>query len=91
MVKKSVMKLYGQTYSRREIEARVGRLEQVGGLRRFTLSEGPEAGVEHIQVRTGAGLSYLVSPSRGLDTSLAEFGSVPLSQQSANGDGHPAY
>ena len=85
------MKLYGQTYSRREIEARVGRLEQVGGLRRFTLSEGPEAGVEHIQVRTGAGLSYLVSPSRGLDISLAEFGSVPLSWQSANGDGHPAY
>ncbi len=85
------MQLYGQSYTRREIEAHVGRLEQLGGLRRFTLAEGREAGVEQIQVRTGAGLSYWVSPARALDISLAEFGGTPLSWQSANGDGHPAY
>lgn len=85
------MQLYNRTWTRRELEARVGRLEQVGGIRRFTLNEGREAGVEQIQVRTGAGLAYMVSPQRGLDISIAEFGGVPLSWQSPNGDVHPAY
>ena len=85
------MKLYNQDWTRRELEARVGRIEQIGGIQRFNLMEGPEAGVEQIQIRTGAGLTYYVSPSRGLDISLAEIGGVPISWQSANGDVHPAY
>ncbi|MDI9549283.1 MAG: aldose 1-epimerase family protein [Chloroflexota bacterium] len=85
------MRLYDREWTRREIEARVGRIEQVGGVRRLQLTEGPEAGVELIQVRTGAGLSYYVSPARGLDISLAAFGDTPISWQSANGDVHPAY
>jgi hypothetical protein len=83
--------LYGRSYTRREIEARAGRLEQIGGVRRLDLTEGMEAGVEQIQVRTGAGLAYWVSPSRGMDISLTELGGVPLSWQSPNGDVHPAY
>lgn len=85
------MDLYGREWSRREIEARVGRIEQIGGVRRLKWAEGAEDGVIHYQVRTGAGLSYYVAPSRGLDISLAEFGGVPLSWQSPNGDVHPAY
>jgi hypothetical protein len=85
------MHLYGRDWTRRELEARVGRLEQIGGLRRFQLTEGKEAGVEQIQVRTGAGLCYYVSPSRGMDISLAEFCGAPISWQAANGDVHPAY
>lgn len=81
----------GTTWTRRELEARVGRLEQVGGVRRLSWTEGMEAGTEHVQVRTGAGLSYYVSLSRGLDISLAEFRGAPISWQSANGDAHPAY
>ncbi|KIL38329.1 hypothetical protein SD70_27030 [Gordoniibacillus kamchatkensis] len=85
------MKLYGTTWTRREIEARVGRIEQIGGVRRYRCSEGPEAGTEMIQVRTGGGLAYWVSPSKGLDISLAEYGGVPISWQSGNGDVHPAF
>ena len=85
------MKLYGRQWTRRELEARLGRLEQIGGIRRMKLLEGTEAEVEQIQVRTGSGLSYYVSPSRALDISLAEFGGVPFSWQSINGDVHPAY
>ncbi len=85
------MQLYNRTWSRRELEARVGRLEQIGGVRRLQLTEGKEAGVEQIQVRTGAGLAYYVSPQRGLDISLAEFCGVPVSWQGPNGDVHPAY
>jgi hypothetical protein len=85
------MELYNQHWTRREVEARVGRLEQVGGLRRYRLCEGLEDGVEQILVRTGAGLAYQVTPSRCLDISLAEFAGVPLSWQGPNGDVHPAY
>jgi len=85
------MKLYGKQWSRRELEARFGRIEQIGGLRRVTLNEGPEAGVEQIQVRTGSGLSYNVLPTRGMDSGLAEFGGAPLSWLSPVGEVHPAY
>ncbi len=85
------MQLYGQTWTKRDLLARVGRLEQIGGIRRFCLNEGPEAGVEQIQIRTGAGLTYYISPQRGLDISLAAIGDVPISWQSPNGDVHPAY
>ena len=85
------MQLYGRAWTRRELEARVGRVEQVGGVRRMLLAEGPEAGVEQIQVRTGAGLTYYVSPSRGLDIGLAEWCGAPLSWQSPNGEQHPAF
>ncbi|MFN2189685.1 MAG: DUF4432 family protein, partial [Candidatus Promineifilaceae bacterium] len=85
------MKLYGRSWSRRELEARVGRIEQIGGVRRFQWDEGVEKGAVQIQVRTGGGLCYYVSPSRGLDISLAEFGGAPISWQSPNGDVHPSY
>jgi len=85
------MKLYGREWTRREVESRVGRIEQIGGLRRVQWTEGPESGVEQIQVRTGAGLSYSILPSRGLDIGLAEFGGVPLCWLSPNGEVHPAF
>lgn len=85
------MQLYQRAWTRRELEARVGRIEQIGGVRRLRLSEGPETGVEQIQVRTGSGLAYTISPERGLDISLAEFGGVPISWQAPNGDVHPAF
>jgi galactose mutarotase-like enzyme len=85
------MKLYGRQWSRRELEARFGRIEQIGGLRRVESNEGPEAGVEQIQVRTGAGLTYTVLPTRGMDIGLAEFGGAPLSWLSPAGEVHPAF
>lgn len=85
------MELFGRQWHRRELLARTGRIEQIAGVRRYRLSEGFEAGSEQIQVRTGAGLAYYVSPSRALDISLAEFGGVPISWSSSVGDAHPAY
>ncbi|MCD9020420.1 aldose 1-epimerase family protein [Cohnella silvisoli] len=85
------MKLYGKEWKRRDLEARVGRIEQLGGIERYTMNEGPESGVEMIRIRTGAGLSYSVSPTKGMDISLAEWQGVPLSWSSGNGDPHAAY
>ncbi|CAI6083937.1 aldose 1-epimerase family protein [Cohnella sp. JJ-181] len=85
------MRLYGKDWTRRELEARVGRMSQLGGVRRMTLTEGKEAGVELIRVSTGAGLALDIVPSKGLDLSRAELWGAPLSWQSAAGDAHPAY
>ncbi|GBF76525.1 DUF4432 domain-containing protein [Paenibacillus sp. 598K] len=85
------MRLYGEERTRRELEARVGRLGQIGGVRRMRLTEGKEAGTEIIEVRTGAGLAFEITPDKGMDISLAQLWGVPLSWQSANGDVHPMH
>jgi hypothetical protein len=85
------MNLYGKEWTRRALEARLGRIEQIGGLRRVQSTEGRESDIEEIQIRTGAGLSYSILPTRGLDIGLAEFGGVPLSWLSPNGEVHPAF
>ena len=85
------MFLYGKKWTRRELEARVGRIDQIAGMQKFRMEEGPESGVELIQVRTGAGLSYYVNTFHAMDISLAEFLSVPLSWHSVNGEVHPSY
>ncbi|BBH19035.1 DUF4432 domain-containing protein [Paenibacillus baekrokdamisoli] len=85
------MLLYGQNWTRREVEARVGRLGQIGGVRRMMLTEGKEAGTEIIEVRTGAGLSFEVVPTKGLDISLAQLWGSPISWQSSNGNVHPMF
>jgi Domain of unknown function (DUF4432) len=85
------MNLYGREWTRRELEARLGRIEQIGGLRRIQSTEGKESSVEEIQIRTGAGLAYSVLPSRGLDIGLAEFKGAPLAWLSPNGVVHPSY
>jgi hypothetical protein len=85
------MRLYGKDCTRREVEARVGRVEQIGGVRRLECTEGLEKGLETVHVRTGAGLDYFVNPSRGLDISLCEFNGAPLSWQAPQGDVAPEF
>lgn len=85
------MMLYGRTWTRRELEARVARIENQAGVRKICLAEGPEAGVELFWVRTGAGLAYYVNPSRALDIGLTEYCGVPLSWQSVTGEVHPLH
>ncbi len=85
------MHLYGKRWTRREIEARVGSIAQIGGVRRLKLTEGKEAGTELIEVRTGAGLSFEISPSKGLDISLAQLWGTPISWQSPNGNAYPSF
>lgn len=85
------MRLFDQEFSRREIQARLPRLEAMGGIRRLQCGEGLEKNTELIQVRTGAGLCYYVNADRALDISLAEYRGAPLSWHAPSGDIHPAY
>jgi hypothetical protein len=83
------MKLFGTEWTRRELLARGGRLEQFAGCTRYELQDGAERGVEIIEVRTGSGLRFGVCPSRGLDIVWAEHNGRPLSWNSSTGIAHP--
>ena len=85
------MQLYGSNWKRRVLATRVGRFDQLFGVQRLMGAEGPEAGNEFIQVRTGAGLSYTVTPMRGLDIHQAEIGGASIAWMSPNGNPHPAF
>jgi hypothetical protein len=85
------MKLYNKKWTRREIEARVGKIETIGGVQKLSYCEGPESGVEMIQVRTGSGLAYYLNASRALDISLVELCGTPISWHAINGEVHPSF
>lgn len=83
--------LYGEKLSRREILRRVGDVSQIAGVRRVTLREGREEGVEVALFRTGTGFEFTVLISRGMDISQAEYCGRALAWRSATGDQHPAF
>jgi hypothetical protein len=83
--------LFGQNYSREEIQKRIGHLLQVAGVRMMELQEGSEAGLRIADVRTGSGLRFQISLDRGMDISMAEYKGIPLAWRSPNGDVHPRY
>jgi hypothetical protein len=82
--------LFGQSYGRKEIIARVGQLSQIAGIRMMQLRDGVESGVRIADVRTGSGLRLQVSLDRGMDISVAEYKGIPLAWRSPQGDVHPS-
>jgi hypothetical protein len=86
-----VARLYGRSYTREELLARVGDISQVARLKPYRLAEGHEEGVLAIDVTTGGGLDFSVLASRGLDVSSAAYNGRPLAWRSATMDQHPAF
>lgn len=70
---------------------RVGDLSQIAGVKRYTLFEGRAAGVDAVDVETGAGLSFTVLPGRGMDIAWAKYKSVPFSYISKTGVVNASY
>ena len=77
--------LFGRSYSRSELLRRVGRLEQVAGVRLVTLGDGLGRGVRVIEFRTGSGFSFEVVVDRCFDIGQCEIGGRPLNWQSNAG------
>jgi Domain of unknown function (DUF4432) len=73
-----VVSLWGQRWSRAELLARVGRLEQVAGVQLLEAADGAERGVRLLRIATGAGLDFEVLVDRGFDIGRAWFGGRPL-------------
>ena len=83
--------LYGTHYSRAELLRRVGRLEQVAGVRLVTIGDGQGRGVRILEFRTGSGFAFDVLVDRSFDVGRCEHGGRPLSWQSAAGVVAPWY
>ena len=83
--------LFGTTYSRRQLLARVGRLEQVAGVRLVTLGDGLGRDVRLLEFRTGTGFSFDVVVDRCFDIGRCELGGRPLNWQSNAGIVAPWY
>lgn len=83
--------LFGQNWTRAQLERYTGAAWQAGGVRHLRFVEGPEEGTEVVQFDTGTGLTFNVLPSRGLDIASAKFRGASLSYDSPAGEAHPAH
>lgn len=63
----------------------IGDISQLAGLKRYVLSEGKAKGIDCVDVKTAAGLSFTVLPGRGMDIAWAEFNGIPFSYISKTG------
>jgi hypothetical protein len=84
-------RLFGVELTRAEVEARIGNIDQLGGVLPFELSDGPAQGVRALRFDTGSGLCITALADRALDLAHAGFGGIPLCWRSPNGDMAPTY
>lgn len=83
------MNIFGQEVSERDLRRRTGDIAAVGGLRRMRLQDDVGAGIELVEVRTAAGLSFDVLLSRAFDIGRFEYRGVPIGWRSGTGFRHP--
>ena len=81
--------LWGNRYGRADLLRRIGRLEQVGGVRLVTLGDGTERGVRVLEFRTGTGFAFDVVVDRAFDIGRCEMGGRPLAWLSGVGFAGP--
>ena len=85
------MKNWKPDVSREACIRRYGNMKQLGGLKRYVLSDGKASGVEAVDVETGGGLRFTVLPGRGMDISELRYRGVPLAYLSKSGVTAPSY
>ena len=83
--------IFGRAYSALELGRRIGRAEQLGGIREFTLSDGRALGVRAFDVSSGAGLRFTSVADRALDVCSVEFRGIPLVWLGPGGVAAPQY
>ena len=83
--------LWGRQWTRAELLARVGRLEQIAGLRLVEGGDGAERGVRILLGRTGGGFEFEILVDRGFDIGGAWYQNMPLAWSSPVGLVGPWY
>ena len=84
-------RICGEPISRNELARRVGRLEQLAGVRLVTLGDGVGRGVRVLEFRTGSGYEFDVLVDRAMDVGRCEYRGHPLAWQSPVGVLGPWY
>ena len=83
--------LFGSRIDRSQLLRRVGRLEQVAGVRLVTAGDGVERGVRLLEFRTGTGFTFDVVVDRAFDIGHSAMNGVPLAWISPPGFVGPWY
>lgn len=81
--------LFGTSYRRADLLRRVGRLDQVAGVRLVELADAAERGVRVLEFRTGTGFAFDVVVDRAFDVGRCEHRGRPLAWTSAVGFAGP--
>ncbi|WP_135547543.1 aldose 1-epimerase family protein [Paenibacillus cymbidii] len=84
------MNLWGREWSKRDLLAYTGDMQQLLGIKALEMTDGAERGNRLLDVRCGD-LRFSVSPDRCMDISYLEYKGIPLAWRSAVGDAAPAY
>lgn len=79
------MELYGEQWETAELRRRVGRLEQLAGVRLVTLGDGVERGVRVLEFRSGAGFDFDVLVDRCMDVGRCSLDGRSLAWESPTG------
>lgn len=84
-----MVKLYGQTLTRRQVAERSGMLSQFAGVRLMTLGDGVERGIRMLEFRTGSGLRFTALVDRALDIADCDYKGQAIGWHSPSGFRHP--
>ena len=85
------MKLGTRQYSRQEIQAYVGNLDQIAAVHAMTFTQGRAKNCQAFELYTGGGLRVLVLPDRGMDLYLADYKGQGISYVTKSGIASSAY
>ena len=83
--------LFDREWSKDELLARVGQMDQLAGIGLMESQDGKARGCRILDVWTGTGLRFQVNAERALDISSCEYKGIPLAWRSPAGDVHPTY
>jgi hypothetical protein len=85
-----MVKLYGRHYTRRDLSAHAGMLQQFAGVTLSTRDNGQERGVRVLEFRTGSGLRFTVMVDRGLDIGECDHNGRAIGWVSPTGFRNPS-
>lgn len=77
--------------SKQDLVKRVGRMDQLAGVKLVEAADGQARGSRQFYVWTGSGLSFDVQAERALDISACRYKGIPIAWASSVGEVHPAY
>ena len=83
--------LFGQNYTKRELQKRVGDMSQIAGIRPVKFKNGNEEGLRALEFTTGSGLQFTVLADRAMDIYDAKFNGQSLTWHSQAGPVAPEF
>lgn len=78
-------------FDRSRVLPRIGRMEQLAAIRRYSLEDGKGRGMRVLEVSNASGFAFAAYPDRGLDIGPATYNGLPLTWLTRNGPVAPAF